>query len=63
MVSAYLVNPVKADKIALPTDGFVPATDAQTILMGKLNSLAQGRRTSAAATGSAAAGKTGFIVE
>ena len=27
MVSAYLVNPVKADKIALPTDGFVPATD------------------------------------
>lgn len=37
MVTPYLVNPVAPSKIALPTDGFRPATDAQTILMGKLN--------------------------
>ena len=36
MVSAYLVSPIKGDKIALPTDGFVPANDAQTILMGQV---------------------------
>ena len=37
MVTPYLVNPVAPDKIALPTDGFRPATDAQSILLGKLN--------------------------
>ncbi|MGC8534526.1 MAG: type II and III secretion system protein family protein [Rhizomicrobium sp.] len=37
MVTPYLVNPVAPDKIALPTDGYRPATDAQTILLGKLN--------------------------
>ncbi len=46
MVSAYLVNPVKADKIALPTDGFVPATDAADDPDGQAQPIAQGRRAS-----------------
>jgi pilus assembly protein CpaC len=37
MVTPYLVNPVAPNKIALPTDGFRPASDAQAILFGKLN--------------------------
>lgn len=37
MVTPYLVNPVAPNKIALPTDGFRPATDMQTLLFGKLN--------------------------
>jgi pilus assembly protein CpaC len=37
MVTPYLVNPVAPDKIALPTDGFKPATDVQTLLFGNLN--------------------------
>jgi pilus assembly protein CpaC len=31
IVSAYLVNPTRGTKLAAPTDGFVPATDADTI--------------------------------
>jgi pilus assembly protein CpaC len=60
MVTAYLVNPVKADQIALPTDGFTPATDAQTILMGKLN---QTHKPGQSASPPAGDAKTGFIVE
>ena len=68
LVSAYLVNPVKGDKIALPTDGFVPPTDVQTILMGKLNQSHKTAAAAAAAKQAAAAkaagdGKTGFIIE
>ena len=39
LVSAYLVNPTSRDKIALPTDGFVPPTDLDTILLGKLHTV------------------------
>jgi pilus assembly protein CpaC len=67
MVSAYLVNPVAEDKIALPTDGFKPASDLQTILMGKLNQSHKAASDAAAAKASGAKaadnGKTGFIVE
>ncbi len=59
LVSAYLVDPTKASKIALPTDGFIPATDPETILMGKLNNTHGPEDTGARA---AAPAKTGFIV-
>lgn len=39
LVSAYLVNPTSREKLALPTDGFVPPTDLETILLGRLNSV------------------------
>ena len=58
--TAYLVNPVAESKLAAPTDGFVPAGDADTILMGKLN--ATYRRDPAAAK-SGAVGSTGYIVQ
>ena len=60
MVSAYLVNPVSPDKIKLPTDGFVPATDPETILMGKLN---ETHKPAPGPQKDAANGKTGFIVQ
>lgn len=34
VVTPYLVNPVSANTIAAPTDGFVPPTDGQRILYG-----------------------------
>lgn len=60
MVSAYLVSPVAANKIALPTDGFIPATDPQTILMGNLNGT---HKVAESPLKSAGDGKTGFIVQ
>ena len=39
LVSAYLVNPTSREKLAMPTDGFVPPTDLETILLGKLNTV------------------------
>lgn len=37
VVTPYVVDPVSRKEIALPTDGFVPASDMDTILMGRLN--------------------------
>lgn len=37
IISAYLVEPTVASNLASPTDGFVSPTDAETILLGKLN--------------------------
>jgi pilus assembly protein CpaC len=37
IISAYLVEPTIASNLASPTDGFVSPTDAETILLGKLN--------------------------
>jgi pilus assembly protein CpaC len=60
IVSAYLVNPTMNSKLAGPTDGFVPATDVDTILNGKVNTVytkdAHGLK-------AADDGKVGFIVE
>ncbi len=39
LVTAYLVNPGAEAKFDLPTDGFSPPTDPETILMGKLNAV------------------------
>jgi pilus assembly protein CpaC len=62
VISAYLVDPVSEKQIALPTDGFVPASDAETILLGRLNSVY--KRTPKAMTAAGGAGNSvGFIVE
>jgi pilus assembly protein CpaC len=61
MVSAYLVNPTHETKIALPTDGFQPAADVETILMGRLNAVYKKAPKSVAAAGGEK--NLGFIVE
>jgi pilus assembly protein CpaC len=37
LVSTYLVKPTSEKRLASPTDGFVPPSDAETILLGHLN--------------------------
>jgi pilus assembly protein CpaC len=37
LVSTYLVKPTSEKRFAAPTDGFVPPTDSDTILFGRLN--------------------------
>ncbi len=39
VISAYLVSPASEKAFAAPTDGFVPATDLETILLGRLNTV------------------------
>ena len=60
MVSAYLVDPTSEKKLALPTDGYVPPTDVETILMGKLNNT---YKRDPHGLKSAANAKRGFIIE
>jgi pilus assembly protein CpaC len=38
VITPYLVQPVSANRIALPTDGFRAATDGQQLLLGKVHS-------------------------
>ncbi|MBV8799143.1 MAG: type II and III secretion system protein family protein [Alphaproteobacteria bacterium] len=60
LVSAYLVKPTSEKKLSAPTEGFVPANDLDTILMGRLNA-----EHGPAPTGikSAANSNNGFIVQ
>lgn len=44
VVTPYLVKPVSANQIALPTDGFKAATDAQRVLLGQTHSSASGEK-------------------
>lgn len=60
LISAYLVSPTSATKFVSPTDGFVPAGDAQTILMGRLNAV---YRRDPASIKAAANGPVGYIVQ
>jgi pilus assembly protein CpaC len=39
LVSAYLVEPTSETAFAAPTDGFVPPTDPETLLLGRLNAV------------------------
>jgi pilus assembly protein CpaC len=39
VVSAYLVQPNAESAFAAPTDGFVPPTDPETLLLGRLNAV------------------------
>jgi pilus assembly protein CpaC len=60
IATAYLVKPGKEKDFASPGDGFVPAADVETVMLGRLNATykndPQGLK-------SAGAAKTGFIVE
>ncbi|HSM96406.1 MAG TPA: type II and III secretion system protein family protein [Rhizomicrobium sp.] len=60
VATAYLVKPGKEKDYASPGDGFVPPSDLETVMLGRLNSTykndPQGLK-------SAGAAKTGFIVE
>lgn len=59
MVTAYLVTPTAEAKLAQPTDGFLPPTDPETILLGKLNeTYPRGKPAPAQAQG-----PLGFIVQ
>ena len=37
MVTPYLVDPTHPDKLQTPLDGFVPANDLESLLLGKIN--------------------------
>jgi pilus assembly protein CpaC len=60
LISAYLVTPTASTKLAAPTDGFVPAGDFQTILMGRLNAM---YRADPHAMKQASNGSAGYIVQ
>ena len=60
MVTAYLVDPTHEEKIAMPDDGFVPPTDIDTILMGRLNTVYGKGRVQGPA---AAQGSVGYIIK
>lgn len=44
IVTPYLVKPVSANQIALPTDGFKAATDAERVLLGQTHSGSSGEK-------------------
>jgi pilus assembly protein CpaC len=58
--SAYLVDPTHESKLAAPTDGFIPATDPEQDILGKMNTSFSN---DPHGLKSAADGKPGFIVE
>jgi pilus assembly protein CpaC len=60
LVSAYLVSPTSAKRLATPLDGYVTPSDPDTILMGSLN---VEHRADPNGLKSAANGKVGFIVQ
>lgn len=39
IITPYLVDPARKDQLKSPADGFVNATDAQTVFFGKLNAV------------------------
>jgi pilus assembly protein CpaC len=61
MVTPYLVGPVKDKDIRLPTDGFAPATDFETIFLGRLNAVYG--KSKEAPTARRLEGPIGFILE
>ncbi|HSZ11678.1 MAG TPA: type II and III secretion system protein family protein [Rhizomicrobium sp.] len=61
IASAYLVNPTHESKLAAPTDGFVPAADADTIFLGRLNTVYKNNPGTMKAA--SADGQPGYIVQ
>ena len=61
IISAYLVTPTVAANLASPTDGYVAPSDAETILMGRLNAVYDKPGTGTAKPNPA--GAAGFIVQ
>jgi pilus assembly protein CpaC len=62
IISAYLVTPTAAANFASPTDGYVAPTDAETILLGRLNAVNDKPGDGGAAKPNSAA-SAGFIVQ
>jgi pilus assembly protein CpaC len=61
LASAYLVNPTHESKLAAPTDGFIPASDADTIFLGRLNTVYKNNPGTTKAA--SADGQPGYIVQ
>ena len=61
VVTPYIVDPTNRKNIALPTDGFAPASDMDTVLMGRLN--ATYGTNGAAPTDKKLKGPVGFVVD
>ncbi len=61
IVTPYLVDATSRDKLVLPTDGFAPPSDMDTILMGRLN--ATYGVGGDAAEGGSLQGPIGFVVD
>ena len=60
IVTPYLVEPTAPQNLASPTDGFIPPTDAETVLLSRLNAI-YGSKGAPPAQGSLK-GPIGFIV-
>jgi pilus assembly protein CpaC len=60
LVSAYMVEPTSEAALAAPTDGFVPPTDPETLLLGRLN--ATYRRKDEKPVSPQASAPVGFVV-
>ncbi|MEI9885289.1 MAG: type II and III secretion system protein family protein [Rhizomicrobium sp.] len=61
IISAYLVTPTVAANLAAPTDGYVAPTDAETILLGRLNAVYD--KPGSGGAQPAPSGSAGFIVQ
>jgi pilus assembly protein CpaC len=61
VVTPYVVDPVSRKQIALPTDGYAPASDMDTILMGRLNATYGNKN--AAPSDKQLKGPVGFVVD
>ena len=61
VVSAYLVQPTTESAFNAPTDGFVPASDIETILLGRLNAVY--KRDGAAALKPKTQASVGYIIQ
>jgi pilus assembly protein CpaC len=61
IVTPYLVDPTSRKNLVLPTDGYAPASDMDTILMGKLNATYGAR--GAAPGKETLQGPVGFVVD
>jgi pilus assembly protein CpaC len=61
MVTAYMVDPVAPQRLATPTQGYIPATDFEAIFLGRLNGIYGNR--ARAASAAAGRGNVGYIVQ
>lgn len=63
LVTPYLVGPTSPDRLQTPADGLQIASDAETILLGRLNRAYRPGDPAAAATPPAWAGPVGYVIE
>ena len=61
IVTPYLVDPTSRKNLVLPTDGYAPASDMDTILMGRLNATYGARGATPGDT--SLQGPVGFVVD